>query len=298
MPGDGNRSQVRLLITDLDNTLWDWFAAWYASFNAMVTRVAQDSGVPLDVLLPEIRRIHQSRRTSEYSLLLAEIPSLLHLHHKEDIPKIYNEAIHEYRIQRKRMTTLYPGVAETLGEIKRLGVPIVGYTESLAYFSEWRIRHVGLDGLLNSLFSSPDHDFPEGQSPETIRTQDPDSYGLKVTRHRHTPHSVLKPNPIVLRSILDAYDTQPSEAVYIGDSLMKDVAMAQAVGVHDVHAAYGLVADQQAYDLLRNVSHWTEADVLREKRLATSGEVHATVTLTKGLPELLDHFQFRGRESE
>ncbi len=30
----------RLLITDLDNTLWDWFEAWYESFSALLDGLA------------------------------------------------------------------------------------------------------------------------------------------------------------------------------------------------------------------------------------------------------------------
>lgn len=48
---------------------------------------------------------------------------------------------------------------------------------------------------------------------------------------------------------------------------MKDVAMAQKVGVVDVHAAYGVVQHRPEYDLLRRVSHWTADDVECERGL-------------------------------
>jgi FMN phosphatase YigB (HAD superfamily) len=52
---------------------------------------------------------------------------------------------------------------------------------------------------------------------------------------------------------------------YVGDSLFKDVAMAREVGVFDIHAKYGESQRREEYSLLRHVSHWTEADVQREK---------------------------------
>jgi FMN phosphatase YigB (HAD superfamily) len=39
--------------------------------------------------------------------------------------------------------------------------------------------------------------------------------------------------------ILREAGARPEQAVSVGDSLMSDIAMAQAAGVADVHAAYG-----------------------------------------------------------
>lgn len=74
---NSNDSQPRLLVTDLDNTLWDWFAAWHASFSAMLDRLIETSGVPAEVLEPQIRAVHQARGTAEYSFLLDEVPALI-----------------------------------------------------------------------------------------------------------------------------------------------------------------------------------------------------------------------------
>ncbi|MDA2810664.1 hypothetical protein O4J56_08460 [Nocardiopsis sp. RSe5-2] len=45
---------------------------------------------------------------------------------------------------------------EALGEVRRRGVPVVAYTESIAYWTEWRMRETGLDGMVDILYSSPD----------------------------------------------------------------------------------------------------------------------------------------------
>jgi hypothetical protein len=73
---------------------------------------------------------------------------------------------------------------------------------------------------------------------------------------------------------------------------MKDVAMAQDVGVLDVHAAYGVVQDREEYELLRRVSHWTQADVEREREIATAPHVTPTYVLEETFAELLELFDF------
>ena len=49
---------------------------------------------------------------------------------------------------------------------------------------------------------------------------------------------------------------------------MKDVAMAQDAHVLDVFAEYGGVQHREEYELLRLVSHWTDADVQRERQIS------------------------------
>jgi FMN phosphatase YigB (HAD superfamily) len=287
-----NRPKVGLLVTDLDNTLWDWFTIWYESFSVLLARVAQASGVSADDLEKEIRVVHQRRGTSEYSYLLSELPSLQQLHPGGDIAVHYNDAIHEFRSARKRHTALYAQVSETLASVKATGVPVVAYTESLSFYSSSRIRTLGLDGVIDILYSSPDHDFPRGITPADLRSRPDEEYALRKTEHRHVPSGVLKPDPSILKEIMTSVGVEPARTVYVGDSLMKDVAMAQAVGAIDVLAAYGAADHNAGYELLRRVSHWTKEDVQREKQINAAPNVTPTHTLSTSFGELLGLFDF------
>lgn len=283
----------RLLITDLDNTLWDWFEAWYESFSAMLWRLCQLSGVDQVVLEQQIRRIHQARGTTEYSNLVREVPALVAAAAPHDPAVVFDDALHLLNSRRKAQTRLYPGVRDALLLLKRSGVRIVAYTESGAFWTEWRIRHTELDGVIDVLYSAPDHLLPDGMHSEDLRTgyHPPSTYGLKYTLHHHLPRDVYKPNEEVLRSILSDQQCLPSGAVYIGDSIMKDIAMAQATGVLDVHAEYGQAQRKSTYELLRRVTHWSDEDVAREKALALScGDVKPTVTCAEQFSEVLDVF--------
>jgi phosphoglycolate phosphatase-like HAD superfamily hydrolase len=284
-----------VLITDLDNTLWDWFDIWYRSFNALLQEVVRISGVDQHILEEEIRAVHQARRTSEYSFLLQELPTLQRLHPGEDIVSVYGDAIHAFRRERRVASRLYPGVRETLEFVKGTGACLVGYTESMAFHTSDRIRRTGIDDILDYLYSAPDHDLPGGLTPEQFRTYPVEHYRFRRTVHRHTPVGATKPNAGLLAAIVDEVGAALSDAVYVGDSLMKDVAMAQAAGVADVWAEYGTAHAREEYELLRRVSHWTREDVEREKRLTTD---HVTPTHTLGeFGNLRGFFSF-GRRAE
>jgi len=284
------RQATRLLVTDLDNTLWDWFDAWHTSFAAMLEVLEKQSGVTRETLLPEIRAIHQMRRTTEYSYLLNEVPSLIKAAAGTPPLEAYDDAVHALNKARRETTRLYPGVAETLATLKSSGVRVVAYTESISFWTEWRIKHTKLDGVIDVLYSAPDHDLPAGVDFSVLRTRGDEEYGLKHTRHLATPKGSAKPNPEILKAILTSEEVHPSEAAYVGDSLMKDVAMAKQVEVTDIHAKYGEALARTDYALLQSVSHWSDEDVAREQALRTNKEVVASKVLDDSFAQVLDIF--------
>ena len=285
------KTRIQVVITDLDNTLYDWFHFWYHAFGTMLDRLVGESGVPREVLVREIKEVHERYQTVEYVFLLQELPSLRRKHPGMDLVEIYGEVIHAYRRARKEHLKLYPGVLETLQALRSEGVLLVGYTESTSFHSSSRVRALGLDGVLDELYSPPDHAFPEGLRREEIRMYPPEHYELERTVHRHTPLGEVKPNPALLLDIIGRTGRPLDRCIYIGDSLVKDVWMAQEAGVTDVHARYGTAHAREEYDLLRAVTHWTTEQVERE-RSASSRNVQPSFVLESGFGEILNFFEF------
>jgi beta-phosphoglucomutase-like phosphatase (HAD superfamily) len=135
---------ANVLITDLDNTLWDWFEVWHKSFSALIGELVRLSRVTQSVLEQEIRQVHQRARTSEYSNLVDELPSLKAAAGRIKPSTAFEPAIRTFRSTRRHTIHLYPGVFSTLAAIRETGVPVVGYTESNEYWTEWRIHQTKL----------------------------------------------------------------------------------------------------------------------------------------------------------
>ena len=285
------RRRVTVVVTDIDNTLYDWMAMWSPAFGGMLARLTADSGLPREALEREFHALHQRHGTTEYAFAIQELPSLRALHPGEDLVARYAGAIEAYRAARRRTLRLYPGVAEALAAIRATGCLVVGYTESRAYYVNYRIRALGLDGLLDYVYSPPDHALPAGVRPEAIRRYPAEHYRLARTVHRHVAEGAWKPDAAVLRAILGELGADPARAAYVGDSLVKDVAMARAAGVSDVFARYGDVPDRAGYELLRRVTHWSAETVAAAER-AREADVAPTHVLREGFAELLDLFEF------
>jgi FMN phosphatase YigB (HAD superfamily) len=280
---------ITTLITDLDNTLYDWVAMWGASFPAMLRVLVEKSGIPQEVIEQQARVIHQQHGTSEYSFLIESLPCLQQKHPGGNLVEIYKDAVEAYKRGRDAALVLYPTVLSTLTSLRTKGVFIVGYTDSRAFYSKRRVKALKLDGVLDVLYSPADHALPDGKTLEMLRSQPPAAYELAVTRHNPTPEGETKPNPDLLLDIIREIGGTPESAIYVGDSPMKDIVMAQLAHVEDVYAAYGHAQKRLEYAILQRVSHWPESDVKREGEV----KIDATHTLHKEFAELLDMFDFQ-----
>ena len=282
-----------VLITDFDNTLFDWVELWLNCFSAMLGGISEISGISKEKLIPEIKAVHKKHGTSEYSFLIEEIPSLAPILKGRPAIEVFAAPIKNYQQQRRKHLHLYPTVAETLLKIKGRGTVIVGYTESMAFYSNYRVRRLGLDGVINLMFCPEDHVLPEGLRAEDFRHYPAEHYELKYTKQHFTPKGTMKPDTKVLDEIVRDLGLRKADCVYVGDSLMKDVAMALDCGVEDVWAKYGRAHERPDYKLLRDVTHWTDKDVAREQEIKEREHVHPTHTLEKTFSEILNLFDFR-----
>jgi len=286
--------KIDTLIIDLDNTIFDWFAVWYASFQPIYDAVLTSSDKSIKEVEADIRRVHQLHRTSEYSFLIEELEILKNIDKNGKRRDQLSHAIQESQVGRDQHMNLYEGVFKCLWNIKSKGTKIVAYTESMAFYSAYRLKRFGLDGVIDVLYSPKDHDIPFGTSLHDLRRLPDEFYELQVTQTKYTPLGELKPNPKVLLDIIKSEGVNIDRSAYVGDSLFKDVAMARDVGVLDIHAKYGESQRKPEYSLLQRVSHWTEEDVKRESEIISRGhDFEPSIVLKECFSEIFMHCDFQ-----
>jgi FMN phosphatase YigB (HAD superfamily) len=289
------KQDVSVVIMDLDNTLYDWLGIWQSSFTAMLDRLTEElkgTKIKRETLLSDFKAVHEKYGTSEYSFSIQELPSLQKEFPGEDLAIRFEAPIKAYREARKSALKLYPDVLETLETLKDKGCLLIAYTESAEFYTARRVKRLGLDRILDHVWSSPDSDMPEGLTRERARKYPDEYYELRRTVKHILAKGELKPNPKVLCDIIASVGAEPSQVIYIGDSLMKDVAMAKTAGVTDVWAKYGDTTGRPEYELLRKVTHWKAEDVEREKKV-TAAHSPPTHTLLTSFGEILNMFKFK-----
>src|ERR1035438_4756250 len=109
------KKTISVLVTDLDNTLFDWVDIWYRSFSAMLGSLAQSTGLDQATLERDFKRIFERQGTSEYAFAIQKLSCLRRLHPKgTDLTEKYSGAIEAFRDARRAALKLYPTVADSL----------------------------------------------------------------------------------------------------------------------------------------------------------------------------------------
>jgi len=286
-----NKPVKSVLITDLDNTLFDWFDIWCATFIPMLDKVVELSGISREILIKEIRPVHREHGTAEYAFLLEELPSLQAKYgSRENIMEALNPAIHLARSNRINHMKLFLGVYDTLAELRCRRVRVIAYTESKEWYTKYRLQRLGLDFFIERVYSPKDHQ--EVPIDDASRTK----LHFKNTQFMHTPIDEFKPNPKLLLDIVNEIGVNKEDCVYIGDSEIKDIDMASDAGVTSIFAKYGVGHFEERpddYNLLRDVTHWTDEEVAREKDLKEQGIRHKADFSIDNFSEILDIIDFQ-----
>jgi phosphoglycolate phosphatase len=250
-----------LLITDLDNTLYDWVTFFAQSFRALVDVLVRDLGVDREKLLDEFKTIHQAHGDSEYPFAALELPSVQAKfgHQSREMLKLaIDEAFHEFNRVRKKQLKLYESVESTLMSLRKADVIIVGHTEAMAVNAWFRLKRLGISAYFRRLYALESRLGKEFAGPDKLLDED---------FIRLVPRTERKPNPRLVYDICDREGVKRERTWYVGDSLTRDIAMARAAGVHAVWAKYGTVYDKGLWESLVRITHWTDEDVARELEL-------------------------------
>lgn len=270
---------IKLIITDLDNTLYDWVTFYSKSFDAMVSIICRETFLDKNSLLLEYRDIHRKYKNSEQPFATLDLPSIQRFFGTKDRGELSHKlkfAFDEFSRVRNDTLKLYPGVRETLIELKNKGVIIVGHTESFEYNSLYRLNKLGVLQFFKHIYTQKDVN-----NTHPFVSNDP-LYKVSETLVKHLGHHERKPNPELLKHICKVEGFDVSEAIYVGDSLAKDISMAKSVNIKACWAEYGRTFDNSAWDILLKITHWDENDAKREKEISeTYKNIRPDVTLSE-----------------
>lgn len=265
--------QIKLIITDLDNTLYNWVDYYIPSFLAMVDEISKISKIDQEVLKRSFKILHEQFKTTEYTFAIQQLPEIRAIDPEFTTAQIlekYSPALKAFRLKRKESLRLYPGVYDTLVEFKQQKKMLAAVTDSLRFHAEARLKQLSVDGLFDAFVSPPDHGFPSGTAPGDVRFyEDETKYRVSIPVRIQLGSDVRKPDASVLMPLLERLSVCPHEAIYIGDSLTRDILMAQRCVVYDVLAEYGSVYMQQNYEELLKITYWTQREIDEDARLRT-----------------------------
>jgi phosphoglycolate phosphatase-like HAD superfamily hydrolase len=225
-----------------------------------------DSLAPLldlsvDQVYSEFKVLNVHYGNSEQPFALLELPSVTRRFagaSRHDVLKALGGPLKAFNSARKRALVLYPTVLPTLKELRDAGVELVGYTEAVLMNSYNRLQRLKIAPFFRRLYTLEDR-IPSAHSQQ--------NFAFPPDFVQPVPRAERKPNPNLLLDICARASVSPAEAVYIGDSLTRDISMAKEAGVCAVWAKYGTVYERSLWNTLVKITHWTEEDVALEEEL-------------------------------
>lgn len=240
----------KILITDLDDTLYSWIDFFIPSFYAMIDEVHSITGIEKNKLISEYKLIHQKHGNVEHPFSTLELPSIQKKYYnlsKAELVTVLDEAFHKFNSIRKKTLKLNPTVYETLNYLYNNGITIIGYTESSFKNGFYRLQKLNIDKFFKHVFVG---DFDD------ISTDNSKIHFVKEK----------KPNPTIIEQIALFENTSKNEIIYVGDSLTKDIFMAIQAGVTSVWM-HPIKEKNDYYQKLLDITSWSDQDFINEKKL-------------------------------
>ena len=280
--------KITTLITDADNTLYNWVEYIVPCLEAMVNHLHRETGLPPERIAESFKEVFEKYRTNEYPFVLQEAGIFSEL--RRDFRRFQEELIRPTRAifnrVRKENLRLYPGVAETLWTLINRGIRVIVLSDAPAFSAERRLEHLGLSPYIWALYALETYPLPEasridGEIINRIRTG---YYRSRIGKVVELPLECEKPNPAGLKRILEDEGISPREALLVGDNPKKDIRIAREAGVTDVWARYGAVISPEA----RAKLNFYSAASIQKRNVAAEGEVSLQPTYTvDAFPEIL-----------
>jgi FMN phosphatase YigB (HAD superfamily) len=254
---------MKALITDLDNTLYDWVTYFATAFEAMLDELQVLLGVPRSQLIAEFRVVNQRAGSSEAPHSALRLPSVLAHFGRLEPQALVGELrrpFGAFNDARERTLRLYDGVEPALRTLRKDGFTVIGHTEAAAINAYHRLRLLGIDNLIDRLYvqdATTTHLDPQRQA-EMIEAQN---------KIRLLTPGERKPARGLLLDICRQESLHVDATWYVGDSLTRDITMAHSAGIKSIWAKYGTKYDPRLWELLVSVTHWTNDDVASEATL-------------------------------
>lgn len=275
--------RIDLVVVDLDNTLFDWMSAFVPALYEMAHAASGIVGVDVDIVLADLRAVSRRHADLEHPFALLETEAVRRAFAGlayDEVSAALDPAFLAFNRRRKLELKLYDGVEATLDAIAAAGVPVVAYTDARVVNALFRIRTLGLRRFLSRLYAPA--------SLFMAVTDDGDGF------LRALDPTDRKPDPHILMRICNDHGVHPDRALCVGDSVTRDVHMAVRAGCRAAWARYGTVIDPALKPMLVKVSHWTHADVVRERRLAEEAREDRPDAVLDRFDELLQLFDIGG----
>ena len=252
----------KLLITDLDNTLYNLIDYFGPSFRAMVHALSRKTKIEEEVLLSNFKQVFLKRESLEYGFAVQEL-EIFHSLPPEKMFALIKLAKGAFKRGRDKYLRPYSTVKETLEWLTKRSVIVVGVSNAPFFNAQIRLKQLHIDKYFYGLAARKDLFIPEDEYTKNINQKKSalKFESTKIVKKWILTKEQMKPNPFAYKKIMDDLKISPEDTYVIGDSIAKDIQPAIEVGAKGIWAKYGEKSDKKNLDTVLNMTNWSSAEI-------------------------------------
>ncbi len=249
-------SPYNLMVTDIDNTVFNWVDYYVTAFNAMLDVVAECIDSTRVILAGEAKEVFSIHGSIEYPFVTQEMPSV-NKFYGDDIDAMLTGAVRKgrnaFNLAAQPVMRPYTNVIETLEKIRKSypALPIVALTDAPRYVAMWKLNKLGILHYFDAVYGLADPRVPICLTTNRIKLDNEIllkhlqqmNFGFKG-KIRILPDDYEKPGIRGLKTVLMDYDLDEpidrrERVLWIGDNLRKDVGLGNLLKIRSAWAEYG-----------------------------------------------------------
>src|SRR5262245_18005644 len=164
---------VRLVVTDMDNTLYSWIDYIVPAVESMVDAVQKATGFPRLKVGQSLKAVYTKYESNEYPFALQESSLYAEFPEFGSFDKLVIEpARMAFAEARRKYLKPYKTVVDTLIALKERKIPVVALTDAPRNPAEQRVKRMELDMHLTALYTLPGFTFPAVAEGEKLVAPD------------------------------------------------------------------------------------------------------------------------------
>ncbi len=259
-----------VLITDLDNTIYNFMDYFAPTFRGMVHALSSKLNVEEEVLIDQFKTIFKKYNSIEYPFSVQELP-INKNKSDEEIAEIIKVARGAYNRVRNKNFEPYPYVKETLNYLHKSGVLIIAVTNAPYFHALMRLKALRIDQHYDAIVCWEGYPIPDDNyTKDFLRKVNKTKYQTKIKKVWKLPKKELKPNLDGYKQVLNFYSVSPQNTYIIGDSISKDVKPAIELGAVGIWAKYGMEIKEKNLQTVLRITNWTNDKV---KKIYKDGSI-------------------------
>ncbi|MBR1777814.1 MAG: HAD hydrolase-like protein [Alphaproteobacteria bacterium] len=319
------KKPVSLIVSDVDNTISDYFNNWGLAWDKGIEKLAESRGMEKDKLYEDIRNNAGGyARFHNFPDLLKETPSLSlegkSAEERARLEKNDAKICHEVAKQYHEGNTMYEGVIATIRKAKAMGAQFVLYSDSpasglIARMADMQFPLDLVDGVVcraDSTTEEVDGKIQFKKAPMQVtggcfsgyRDALVEKLGDKLVMNAG---DVWKPNMEVMQGIMDRHGATPDQTVMVGDNIKSDGGVVR-LGCHFAWQKEGSEVCPEAQTMYSKINEMTDYKIGAQAHLDMLDKMSKAdpalgrqyqekmVTLEGGFKDLNKYYRFQSAE--